>query len=129
MPSVRAVAALKHPKLPLLAATSIRCGSVFSCKPSCEVRAGQCRRSPWRGTGRQWGGGEVLVGYQEAPGLGDQEHLCLGFSKGAAHPWQSSCCPRGWGPRASHPIASTPQHKPSCFCSAAHCCCKAEGMT
>lgn len=47
VPSTRAAATLKHPKPPLLATTSIRCGPVFSCKRSCKVRAGQCGRNPW----------------------------------------------------------------------------------
>lgn len=128
MPSTRAAAALKHLKPPLLAATSIRCGSVFSRKPSCEVRAGQCGRSPWQGTERRWGWGEVLAGCQAVPGWGTGSSRALVSARGPlTHRNHPAAHPVGV-PRASHPavspvgqpIASTPWHKPSCFCSAAH---------
>ena len=80
VPSTRAVATLKHPKPPLLAAASIRCGSVFLCKCSCEVRAGQCQRSPWQGTERCWGQGEV--GCQAAPGWGTGSNCALVSARG-----------------------------------------------
>lgn len=92
VPSVGAAATLKHPKLPLLAATSIRCssfgvccflGGFFVCRPSCEVRTGQRRRSPWQGTEGHWGQGEsCLWGCQAALGWGIGSSCALISSKG-----------------------------------------------
>lgn len=142
VPSTGAAAALKHPKLPLLAATSIRCGSFgfvfffFCADPA--VRSGQDNVGGAPGRAQMGIGdrGKAACGVPGSTFLGDWEQLCLDFIKGAAHTWQSSCCLPGWGPRASQPavnlsdqhIASTPWYKPRNFCSAAHSYCKAEGV-
>lgn len=85
VPSRGTAATLKHPKLPLLAATSIRCGSFeffFLCRPSCEVRIGQRGRSLQQGTEGHWGQGEVLVRCQTVLGWGTGSSCALISSRG-----------------------------------------------
>lgn len=111
VPSTGAAATLKHPKLPLLAATSIRCGSFGFLVFFVQTQLWGQDRTTWEeplaghrgalGTGRK-----LLVGVPGSTGLGDWQQLCLDFIKGAAHTWQSSCCLPGWGPRASQSVVN-----------------------
>lgn len=90
VPSTGAAATLKHPKLSLLAATSIRCGLFgfgffwfFLCRPSCEVRTGQRGRSPWQSTEGHGGQGEsCLWECQAALGWGIGSNCALISSRG-----------------------------------------------
>lgn len=90
VPSTGAAATLKHPKLPLLAATSIRCGSFglfffFCADPA--VRSGQDN------VGGAPGRAQRGIGDREKGACGGaRQHcagglraLCLDFIKGAAH--------------------------------------------
>lgn len=109
VPSTGTAATLKHPKIPLLAATSIRCGS-FGVFFFVRTQLWGQNRTTWEeppaghrgalGTGR--GACEV----PDSAGLGDWEQLCLDFIKGAVQTWQSSCYLSGWGPRASQPAVN-----------------------
>lgn len=126
----------RHLKRPLLAATSIRCSLVSSCKPSCEVRAEQHRKSLWQGMEMCWGQGEVLVGCQAAPILGSRSIPALISARALIVHGRHACCPPSWGSRARHPAASLANqlitsaswHMPNCLCSTAHYYCKVEGM-
>lgn len=87
VPSTGAAATLKHPKLPLLAATSIRCGSFGLVFFSVQTQLWGQDRTMWEeplaghrgalGTGRK-----VLVGVPDSTVLGDCEHCALISSRG-----------------------------------------------